>query len=64
MLDQGPVVTVTFAVFNLRRNIGKGCFENRVLKKVFGIRQRKQQDTGQNCIMRNLYGLYSSVNII
>jgi hypothetical protein len=36
VLDQGPVVTVTFAVFNLREEYRLRVFKNTVLKKVFG----------------------------
>jgi hypothetical protein len=36
VLDQGLVVTVTFAVFNLREEYRLRVFKNTVLKKIFG----------------------------
>jgi hypothetical protein len=34
--DQGPVATVTFAVFNVREEYRLRVFKNTVLKKIFG----------------------------
>jgi hypothetical protein len=36
VLDQGPVVTVTFAEFNLREGYRLTVFKNTMLKKIFG----------------------------
>ena len=38
MLDQGPVVTLTFAVFNLREEYRLKVFKNTLLKKIFGYK--------------------------
>jgi hypothetical protein len=46
VLDQGPVVTLTFAVFNLKEKYRQRVFKSRMLKKIFAIRQWKQQETG------------------
>jgi len=35
VLDQGPVMTVTFAVFNLREEYRLRLSKNTVLKKIF-----------------------------
>ena len=61
-----PVLFYTCTAWSLtlRKDTGWGCFENRVLRKIF--RTKRGEETGEWRILhhKELYDLYSSPNII
>jgi hypothetical protein len=57
-------ITRTELVFYIKEGTRTEVFKNRLARRKFGQRRRKWQKAGENCIMRNFSGLYSSPNIV